>query len=194
MEYSVINFALIRKKNADLNFDNLDEITSIYLDNCNLASLNNLELFSHIQHLHLHHNKISFIENIFYFKNLQYLDLSYNSISAEGLLQSLSNFPKGLTSINLTGNPCAGDESALSILQDTYPEMGIIIDTVDDITTTNNNNDAVSETKILFESDEIDHSRPLNADNVLKAIVDRKCKLQNLGTYNIDATILVSCY
>eukprot|EP01036_Dinobryon_divergens_P026622 gene26622-35295_t len=68
--------------------------------------------------------------------------------------------------------------------------MGIIIDTVDDITTTNNYNDAVSETKILFESDEIDHSRPLNADDVLKAIVDRKCKLQNLGTYNIDATIL----
>lgn len=193
VECSVITFALIRKKNSDLNFENIDDITSIYLDNCNLTSLNNLELFSHIEQLHLHHNNISLIENIFYFKSLKYLDLSYNSISSEGLLQSLENFPKGLASINLTGNPCAGDDSALSILQDAYPEMGIIIDTVDDIITTNNScNDAVSETEKILDSDEIEHSRPLNADNVLKAIVDRKCKLQNLSTYNIDTTILVS--
>ena len=195
MEYTAITFALIRKKNADLNFDNIEDITLICLDNCNLASVNNLELFSHIQELHLHHNKISLIENISYFKSLKYLDLSFNTISEEGLLQSLANIPKGLGSINLTGNPCAVDDGALSVLQDTFPDLGIIIDTVDEITGSKaeNNFDEEIETKPSLVLDDIDHSRPLNADNVLKAIVDRKCKLQSISTCNIDATILVGC-
>lgn len=195
MEYTAITFALIRKKNADLNFDNIEDITSICLDNCNLASVNNLELFSHIHELHLHHNKISLIENISYFKKLKYLDLSFNSIHAEGLLQSLANIPRGLGSINLTGNPCAVDDGALSVLQDTFPDLGIIIDTVDEIigSKEDNNFNEEIEKKTLLALDDIDHSRPLNADNVLKAIVDRKCKLQSISTCNIDATILVSC-
>ena len=134
------------------------------------------------------------IENISYFKSLKYLDLSFNSISADGLLQSLANIPKGLVSINLTSNPCAEDDNALSTLQDTFPDLGIIIDTVDEVTgsTTDNNFDEEIGTKPVIALDNIDRSRPLNADNVLKAIVDRKCKLQSISTCNIDATILVS--
>ena len=193
-----ISFALIRKKNSDLNFDNLDEISCIRIDNCNITSTNNLELFSHVKELHLHHNKISQIDNLYFFNNLQYLDVSSNLITSDGLLKSFQSLPKCLVSINLTDNPCATDENALSLLQDAFPKLGIIIDTVDTVDTTTSEEPLNLSRQENSEKDgtesffgDIDRSRPLNADTVLRSIVERKCKMQNMSTFNIDAALQV---
>jgi len=182
-----ISFALIRKKNPDLNFDNIEEISTIHLNNCSIEDINNLELFSHIKHLDLAHNKISFIRELHYLNKLETLDLSFNSISSEGLSKSLSELPKGLKSINLTGNSCVNDEDALVILQDFFPDLGIIIDTVD------NNLDAVESCDVSTPTtipEQYDNNiRPLNADTLLKSIVERKCKLQSMSSFNLDRTI-----
>lgn len=185
-----ISFALIRQNNPNANFDKIEEIESIRIGNSNIESIDNLELFSHVKELFLPHNRISIIKNLFFFNNLSFLDLSFNLISSESLLQSLDQLPKVLSTINLTGNPCSTDVDALSKLQDTFPSLGIIIDTVD------NAEEASIDDRIanplgaeLLPTETL--SRPLNADIVLKSIVERKCKLQSMAAFNLDSTVSV---
>lgn len=188
-----ITFALIRKRNPHLDFDRIEDISTIHLSNCSIDHISNLELFSHINHLDLAHNKISNVQELQFLNKLETLDLSFNLISADNLKTCLKEFPKGLKSLNLTGNSCILDEDNLIELQDLYPDLGIIIDTVDI------NDDGVSPSTQEESSQELfseqiekfDNNRPLNADSLLKSIVARKCKLQNMSTFNLDKTMSV---
>jgi hypothetical protein len=189
-----ISFNLVRKSNPTLNYDNIEEIFSLKLSKCNILRIDNLDLFSHIKDLDLSGNLITKIENLMCFKSLNYLDLSSNHIDSAGLISSLNEIPKSLKSINLSSNPCILDEASLCILQDRYPELGIIIDIVrmDENNEDNSEEDSNGENEVSVSKHRtIDLSKPLNSEEVLKEIVSRKCKLQSLSTFNLDATILV---
>ena len=128
----VITFSLLRRRYPDLNAENLDSLAVIELNGQNITGIDNLELASHIKALHLNHNSIKIIENLEFMVNLEHLDLSFNEIDSDGLLQSFQALPPSLGSINLSGNPCADDDSVLSALQDRFPNLGIIVGEIDE--------------------------------------------------------------
>jgi len=198
-----ITFQLIRKCNANISFDSIEDVTCIKLNNCTIECIDNLELFVHIKELHLSHNRITQIDNLELFHCLELLDVSFNRIDSKGLVASFNYIPKSLDVINLTGNPCVHDESVLIKLQDSFPHLGIVIDEVDEADTAINDNadDDVADYD-RFDLDDVlnrrkDHesprnSLPLSSDDVLRSIVDRKSKLQSYERFNLDITVTVS--
>lgn len=184
-----ISFSLIRKQNPDMNLDNLEEVKSVNLNDCMIDRINNLELFSHIQQLHINQNNLSRIENISFMTNLNHIDISYNLIEAEGLMSSLKEIPPSLRSIDLTGNPCAINEDCLGKLLDAYPELNIIIDIIP-VQDIEKNTVEIAQK----DSEEVSNSlhENLKADELLKSIVDRKCRLQSYATFNVDSVVQVS--
>jgi hypothetical protein len=196
----MISFALIRERNPDIgHLDDIAFLQSIDLSNCRISSISNLDLFTHIKQLDLSHNSITLVEDLELFTKLEYLDLSYNKIDGQGLIDSIKGLPKTLQQLNLTANPCATDEDALLSFQDKFPELGIIIDveTVDEeeAKMTANANDEENKEDEHPESESITTKLegPLNADDVLKEIVDRKCRLQNMNNpFDLDKTLLVN--
>ena len=208
-----ITFALIRKANPNSNFDELNSISSLNLSNCSISHIDNLEIFEHVKELILSNNSISKIENLFFFKDLEMLDLSCNRITSHNLIESIKEIPSCLKSINLSGNPCADDISSLSKIQDTFPDLGIIIDVMDEDEDEDGEDDELGsslelkpDSLPLYDQDKpepveesdffepIDHdlSKPLRSDEILKSLVDRKCKLQSIPAFNLDATVNVS--
>lgn len=202
-----INFSLIKSKNPQIDSNkDIEEIESISLINCQIEEIDNLELFSHISELILSNNNIQKIENLFFMKKLKILDLSYNNIDAESLISSFKELPQGLMSINLAGNPCVSNEESLCQLQDAFPDLIIAVELdnpseskekyIADIKSTQDQIKADQESKCLDNNTEIGKSNDLkplylNSDEVLKAIVDRKCKIQSLSSYNIEDAIKV---
>lgn len=198
---ATISFSLICKKNpAITDVDDIQSITKLDLDNSNVATIDNLELFSHIREINLSHNNIKSLRNLEYLSALEVLDLSYNDITSTDLSQSLRYLPRKLSTIILSGNPCTQDEVALSQLQDMFPELGIAIDEADE----QDQIEIDGETEETFRTADSDSeanidqetvfSGPVNADEVLKFIVDRKCKLQSLQSFNLDNVVKVLCF
>lgn len=189
-----INFGLIRSKNPDVANENIEEIESLNLSDCEITAIENLELFHHIKELNLHNNRIKKLEELLLMSNLQILDVSNNLIESEGLRASMSQIPRTLLSINLSGNPCVSDFGVLEQLQDMFPDLVIATEEetaehkdVDQMDTSKNEGGE--------EHEDVDgdlNGIPLNADDVLKMIVDRKCKLQNLQpVFNLQNTVQV---
>jgi hypothetical protein len=123
------------------------------------------------------------------------LDLSFNPINSSGLLESMKHLPSGLATLNLSGCPCAQDEATLQALQDAFPDLGIAIeednyldhDNEDDKTqpvaydhTQTDDNDNNSDNDYIeIENSNISNSNePVDADEILRYIVQRKCRLQ----------------
>ncbi len=216
-----ITVSLIRECHATKSAEDLEKLRCINLNDKQIEKIDNLEVFFDIVELHLSRNCLTKIENLTFLNNLQFLDVSYNCISSSSLITSIEDesIPKSLREINITGNPCANDESVLMILQDYIPDLLIIVGIEEDVVNNNNNNNIIKTTsdsdssesdndnsEIDAETNEITYDSTLgkfeeytlsddtslNPDELLKHIVDRKCKLQNIATFNVDSAIMVS--
>lgn len=214
-----VTVSLIRECHTTKSAEDLEKLRCINLNDKQIEKIDNLEVFFDIEELHLSRNCITKIENLNFLNNLQFLDVSYNCISSNSLIASIEeeSIPKSLREINITGNPCANDESVLMILQDYIPDLLIIVGIEEDIVNNNNNlikatsdsgnSDSDSDNyEIDAETDEITYDSTLgrfeeyklsdettlNPDELLKHIVDRKCKLQNISTFNLESAITVS--
>lgn len=206
-----INFQLICSKNPQVVLaDDIEQIRCITLENCNIREVSNLELFSHITELNLSRNHLVNIRNLSFFSDLQVLDVSYNQINIEGLQQSLPHLPAALRILNLTGNPCVKNESALDILQGKYPDLAIAIEEVNETESSDaaapveesdkpielTTNSLIDATLMVTSSSEGIKSSPkrtpVDSEDILKEIVDRKCRMQTMATFNLDNAIKVS--
>lgn len=186
-----LTFGLIRQNNPGLNFDDVDEIVSIRLENLQIETIDNLELFSEVLELHLSRNKIQIIDNMLHLKKLLFLDLSFNKIDSSGLRKSLKSIPLSVETLILTGNECANDDDVLTELNELFPHMGIVIDSIEE--TDGENEGEKSENEEDYDDSLADPliptGQPLNADAVLKAIVERKCRLQTVqSSFSLEAS------
>lgn len=152
--------------------------------------------------------------------NLISLDLSYNNIGSKSLLNFVERklLPSSLEIINLSGNPCADDEEVLTVLQDYAPQLNIIVGIEDDTNMDNHEVKSSSETngesnidgEDEGDEDEVDESEEsmgrgdvedelnaqrrangtLDADAVLKKIVERKIKMESVAApYDLEQSI-----
>jgi hypothetical protein len=222
VEMKEITVSLIREGHPTKSVEDLEKLRCINLNDKQIEIIDNLEVFFDIEELHLSRNRITKIENLNFLNNLKFLDISYNNINCENLIASIEDesIPKSLKEINISGNPCANDESVLMILQDYIPELLIIVgieeedtqnnsNTNNNVKTTSDSDDNESDDDIneidteadktiydsmlgKFEDYEINSDTSLNPDELLKRIVDRKCKLQNIELYNLDSAITVN--
>ena len=195
-----ITFTLIRKKYPEVTAETFDSFKILELNNLQITHIDNLEVLSHIEELSLSYNLISKIENIEFLSNLRVLDLSNNHISGISLKESLSLIPKSLESINLINNPCCEDEITLLEFQNRFPSLGIIVgitneeDNEDELNFQDGSDDDKTdqaedshENTIVSEID-IFKYRHLNADDVLKSLVERKC-YQKPRDFNLESTV-----
>lgn len=198
-----ISFGLIRRLNPDIDVDNIESVEIIKLESSGITEIDDLELFSgNLKELYLSGNKIALIENLLFFDKLKHLDLSCNRITSDGLRKSIHSFPKKLESVNLSGNPCAEDDEVLGDLQDAHPELGIVIEIVDANEEDDFNHEEMARDPIVSgaaaaassdeEGDPHRSRSPVDADEIIKYIVDRKCKAQTFATFNLASTIEVS--
>lgn len=204
---SGISFGLICRKNPSItDVDDIQSIARLELDHSNISTIDNLELFNHIKEIDLSHNKIKSLKNLEFLTELQVLDLSFNDITSQDLLASFKYIPKHVQTLVLTGNPCAQDEDALGKLQDRFPDLGIAIELVqeeekegdednfegevEDNEENGNNDDDDDETEEKI-STAVAPLGPVNADEILKYIVDRKCKLQSMQSFNLENAVKV---
>lgn len=214
-----ISVTLIRGTHSDFDVENLEALRIIRLNNQGIVCIDNLEVFSHITELHLADNGITTIENIDFLDNLAFLDLSNNLISSDSLISSIGLMPKNIKTINLSGNPCANDDSALIALSDSCPGLDIIVgvyaggEIIDaaensglentnkkvDFSHQNNEDENQSDGDDQKDSDAEENDdgeegdMPLNADEVLKSLVERKCRLQSLEMFSVTRTTEVIC-
>lgn len=189
-----ISFSLVRKQYPDISDEvSCSQLKILRLDGLKLQSMSGcLDLFHQIEELSLSHNNIDEIDDITFLINLSSLDLSFNNISSESLRASIGNLPSGLAAINLLNNPCCEDEDILVEYQAKYPSLGIIIgyaddDVVDEIA------GLIESAEIVVEEDATDLTRyqPLDADIVLKSLVDRKCRQED-SSLDINDVVNVS--
>lgn len=202
-----ISVTLIRGTHSEFCIDDPETLHIIKLNKQEIACIDNLEVFSHITELHLSDNLIERIENISFLQNLTFLDLSNNRINSESLLLSIGLLPQKIKDLNLSGNPCAEDESALNALQDGYPNLNIIVGVYiggEIIESFEGSGFENSKIEILSGSEDGDSysdeddgeegDMPLNADEVLKSLVERKCRLQSMETFSVERTTEVMLY
>jgi Ran GTPase-activating protein (RanGAP) involved in mRNA processing and transport len=191
-----ISFGLIRRNNPELDFDALDSLTNIDLNDCGITEIDNLDLFTHISELHLSRNNIQLIANLDFFSKLEYLDLSHNKIDAASLRKSFTSIPASLKALNLTGNDCAADTDVCCDLQDLYPDIGIVIDNISDDEAGDGEDEDGEEEEDEEEDEEEQEdinalpvlTGKLNSDEILKALVERKCRLQNVqSSFSLDS-------
>jgi hypothetical protein len=223
-----ISVSLVRKAHGNLDAEKLMELDIIQLNNYGIEEIDNLEVFEQIRELHLSGNHISKIENLDFLRNLEYIDLSNNNINDDGLRYGIGRLPLTLQTIVLGGNPCCTNEELLCELNDSLPNLGIVIGlesqqteqekkqdrdqeqeqvghifqsvsklVAKDVNDNDNDNDNINYES---ESESENESKPLvpdgvvlDADELLKSIVERKCSLQNVTTpaytFNINNTI-----
>lgn len=211
-----ISVRLVRRAHGNLSVEQLDALEIIQLQRQNIVEIDNLEVFSEIKELHLGGNKIKRIENLSFLHKLEFLDLSFNRIDAEGLRCCLGQLPKGLLTIVLTGNPCCQNMELLGELNDIMPNLGIVLgldedgeagaagvyeekggDREDEAEEEDDKDDdeeeEVPEASTTREYDDLvlKDGEVLNSEEILKAIVARKCDQQNLDipTFNMDETL-----
>ena len=196
-----ISVTLIRRCHGNIGIDELEKMSKIDLSNQSIENIDNLEVFSEIEELVLSRNLISKIENLSFLRNLAILDVSFNSIDSVSLKAAVSELPPNIKSINLSGNPCCDDDTCLLLLQDRYPELGIIIgeesgdkegDGGSDDEEAHDDTDLDPEHAVAQDSPRT-RSVPLNSEEILKSIVERKCKLQSQESlFDLEAAISVS--
>jgi hypothetical protein len=197
-----VTFSLIRKHNPEIsNAEDIGEVDVIRLLNCNIVEIENLELFHHVSELYLNQNKIETLKGLSIFYQLKVVDVSYNKISSDALLESVPFLPKSLLSINLTGNPCVEDEMVLGTLQDALPEVIIAIEIDEQEDLQVNSTEEGKDEKSEGQSDpEVGIDLPvkpsfLDTEEVLKSIVERKCKMQNTSsTFDLEREVKVSFF
>ena len=198
-QMTVISVTLIRGTHSDFTLDDIEALKVLRLNNHEIDSIDNLEVFSHIEELYLANNTIERIENVDFLDRLNLLDLSDNHISSESLKSSIGLLPRNIKTLILTGNPCATDKVALDILQRSCMGLNLVINrsisALGDVDEASDESDKdpdkeqtnradLSEADDKF--DEIDDSDfPLNADEVLQSLVERKCRLQSMETFNV---------
>ena len=225
-----ISVTLIRTTHSDFDVDDPESIRIIKLNNAGISEIDNLEVFSHICELHLADNCIEKIENIDFLANLSFLDLSNNKIGSDALLSSIGLLPHNVRTLNLSGNPCASDESCLIALQDSYPDLNIIVgiyaegeplEALEDLGSlgfengrrdrdsfaVDSSNSGLYDSRsdhLLADYQSDDNSNeedeeegeegdmPLNVDEVLKSLVERKCRLQSLEAFSVTDTTEVN--
>lgn len=194
---------LVRENHGNIGADELESLKVITLINKKITCIDNLEIFSNLVELFLSHNQISTIENLEFLPHLEVLDVAYNCITSQSLRASFENIPKSLQALNLSGNPCSEDEAVLSELQEMFPDLGIIIGVEDDVLEDiaeakageevgddDDDDDDADEGDDVSESPAVSQQSEgpvVHADEVLKYIVDRKCRLQNLETVNVES-------
>jgi len=192
---SPITISLIRQAYGGASADELSRIEVLNLAGLGITVIDNLEVFAEIKELHLNNNSICCIENINFMYNLDYLDVSNNNIASNDIFRCIKEreLPSCLKTINLTGNPCANDDSVLGLLQESYNELNIIIGIEEDDNSNNlepemdeDNSDNNNDDDKGFE---LQPGQVLDADAVLKSLVERKCQLDKLKDFNIDGAI-----
>jgi hypothetical protein len=181
-----ISVTLIRGTHADFSIDDFEALKIIRLNDQGIDCIDNLEVFSQIEELYLRNNNIQRIENVDFLSRLIILDLADNQISIDSLISSIGLLPQNLLTLNLTGNPCALDDVAVAALQKSLPAVSIIV-------TETSNDDEDDEDEDTDDSrgeneENVDDDVPLNADEVLQSLVERKCRLQSVATLNITNT------
>lgn len=196
---TVISVTLIRGTHCDFKLDDVEALKVLNLSNQGIDCIDNLEVFSHIEELHLAHNVIERIENVDFLNSLNLLDLSNNLINSESLTSSIGLLPRNIKTLILTGNPCSADKAALDILQRSYAGLNVIVnkspsaphnaDEVSDESVEESDKeqtDEADQSEADHKFDETDDSDfPLNADEVLQSLVERKCRLQSIETFNV---------
>ena len=206
-QMTVISVTLIRGTHSDFTLDDVEALKVLRLNNHEIDCIDNLEVFSHIEELHLANNIIERIENVDFLDRLNLLDLSDNLISSASLKSSVGLLPRNIKTLVLTGNPCATDKVALSVLQRSYAGLNLIVNrnssAPDDVDEASDEGDEVSDKEQIDGAglseaddkfDEIDDSDfPLNADEVLQSLVERKCRLQSMETFNVTQITEVRC-
>jgi hypothetical protein len=193
---SSITISLIRQAYGGASADELSRIEVLNLAGVGITVIDNLEVFAEIKELHLNNNSICCIENINFMYNLDYLDVSNNSIESNDIFRCIKDreLPSCLKTINLTGNPCANDDRVLGLLQESYNELNIIIGIEEDDSGSNNFEPEMDEDNSDNNDDddkgfELQPGQVLDADAVLKSLVERKCQLDKLKDFNIDGAI-----
>lgn len=207
-----ITFSMIRQAHAAVcsTVEELEALQAIRLNHMSITTIDNLEVFWDIRELHLAGNMICHIENLEYLSKLEHLDLSNNRISGEALLRGIAGLPKNLQTINLAGNPCAENDSVLVSLQDSLPAVNIIIGLYGDGESVDEADAAISRHLVSgeypdTEEDALDEEEDedvedvdgegepaeswVNADDVLQALVERKCRLQGLTTVSVNDAV-----
>lgn len=157
------------------------KVQVVSLSNKNINEIDNLDLFDNITELSLTRNQITKIENIGHLMKLQSLDLTDNFIDDEGLL--VERLPPKLTRLVLVGNPCVSSKTAMDKLRQDYPKLTVISSPKESLSPV-----PVSDVSRL-ETKPQNIESYMNSEDVLRLVVDRKCKLQALGNVNIDSTI-----
>ena len=191
---SSISVTLIRSTHSDFSIYDIESLRIIKLNNQGIESIDNLEVFSHIEELHLAGNKIKRIENVDFLCRLHLLDLSNNFITGESLNSSIDLLPKNIETLILTGNPCTNDKFVLDALQLSCPGLKITIDDAfekSDKLTDLKIDSPKNEDNERGEAEEDSGDVPLNADAVLQYLVERKCRLQNMETFDITKAVEV---
>lgn len=120
-----ISVTLVRKHNIAKDADELLGLEIICLDDLGIEEIDNLEVFDKIKELRLSSNKIKIIENLEFLFHLLKLDVSYNQITLAELESGLKKLPRSVIFIDVSGNPCTEDSTALQSLQDRYTNIEI---------------------------------------------------------------------
>ena len=196
---SSISVTLIRSTHSDFCIDDIESLQVIRLNNKGIDLIDNLEVFSNIEELHLAGNKIKRIENIDFLSRLHLLDLSNNLITGESLNSSIGLLPQNIRTLILIGNPCTENKFVLNAVQQSYVSLKIVVDDAFAISDhqTELKIDNLKIDGIMNEDDKRGGDKedvggfPLNADEVLQSLVERKCRLQSLETLDITKTVEV---
>lgn len=194
-----ISVTLVRNTHSDFCIDDIESLKVVRLNEQGIDLIDNLEVFSHIEELHLARNLIRRIENIEFLSSLHFLDLSDNLITSESLNSSIGLLPQNIRTLILTGNPCTGDKYVLDTFQKSCDGLKMIVnDTIETV-------DQTTELKInalkIYSIESMDYKggeyegdvgdTPLNVDEVLQSLVERKCRLQNMEVFDISKAVEV---
>jgi hypothetical protein len=195
-----ISLRLVRRAHGNLDAEALESLEIIHLVRQGITEIDNLEVFSQIKELHLGGNKIKVVENVSFLSKLEFLDLSNNLIDEAGLRKCLGRLPSSLLTLVLSGNPCCNDHSLLGELNDLMPNLGIVVGEEeamleekggesDESQDERDNEGAQGQyTLTLGYGDDycLKEGQVLDSEEVLRAVVARKCAQQNLDSQPTD--------
>ena len=130
----------------------------------------------------------------------------YNSYCRITLKNSYTeSLPKSLRMLNISGNPCAKNASFVDKLQGCLPSLEIIRHDDTSIPPSSPTTDSAmegpgdGEDKERGGSDRAEerislaavHQTVLSSEEILREVVDRKCRLQSYSQFNIESAIKV---
>jgi hypothetical protein len=100
--------------------------------------------------------------------------------------------------LNISGNPCASSPDAIAKLKSAMPYLEVVHeDTSPSSPTTNSSRGDIEDSK---SDDDMNSSSldpmaaaVLSSEQILREVVDRKCRLQSYSQFNIESAIEVGC-